>query len=83
MYKWILNKREYHWLAKHLSDKPAQDISFFVNIHLYMIRPLISFSKDFLADDTALKELSNHINYLASWYNPLVWKILPKLNKTW
>ena len=25
-YKWILNKREYHWLARHLPAKPAQDI---------------------------------------------------------
>ena len=29
MYKWILNKWEYHWLARHLLAKLAQDISFF------------------------------------------------------
>ena len=28
MYKWILNKREYHRLARHLPAKPAQDIPF-------------------------------------------------------
>ena len=26
--KWILNKREYHWLARHLPPNSAQDISF-------------------------------------------------------
>ena len=52
MYKWILNKREYHPLAGHLLAKPAQDIPFcsiflfFCNIHLYMIWHLKSITHD-------------------------------------
>ena len=30
--KWILNKGEYHQLARHLPAKPAHDIPFFYNL---------------------------------------------------